>query len=92
MTTLIPPSGSPFIMPTTDLPPAPPESREPEKLGPTESWVRAVTCPACGSVSVLRKTWRVGSPFAWWQCQEDGCGYMWKMPYLAGTGARARVV
>lgn len=86
-----PPSGE-FTMPADELPPAPPESRDPEKLGPTRIQVTAVCCPACSSVSVLRKTWRVGKPFAWWQCQEDGCGHMWKEPYLVGTSDRARVV
>lgn len=92
MTPLTPPSGNPFTMPSTELPPAPPETRDPERLGSTRIQVTAVCCPVCFSVSVLRKTWRVGHPWAWWQCQEDGCGQMWREPYLVGTQQRARVV
>ena len=92
MTTSVLPFGSHFHMPSTDLPEAPPESRDPERIGKTRAQVTVVCCPACGSVSALRKTWRVGDVFAWWQCQEEGCRHMWKEAYLVGTNQRARLV
>jgi hypothetical protein len=91
MTTSTPPSGDPFTMPTAELPPAPRETRDPERLGSTRTQVTAICCPACSSVHVLRRSSRTGQPFAWWQCQEDGCGYMWKEPFLVGRGTRASI-
>jgi ribosomal protein L37AE/L43A len=90
MTISAPPSGD-FVMPTMELPPAPPESRDPERRGASRTQITAVCCPSCGSVHVLRRSSRVGQPFAWWRCQEDGCGYMWKEPFMVGRSNRASI-
>ena len=78
-------------MPVDDLPPAPPESRDPERIGPTRTQITVVCCPACASTHVLRRSSSTGRPFAWWQCQEDGCEFMWREPFMAGRGHRAAV-
>ncbi len=91
MTTLAPPSGSPFFIPVDDLPEPPPESRAPVWPGASRTQITAVCCPSCKSVHVLRRSSRTGQPFAWWQCQEDGCGYMWKEPFMVGRSNRASI-
>ena len=84
------PSGN-FLIPRTQLPAPPRESRDPEKFGTSRRQITVVCCRACLSVHVLRRTSRTGKPYAWWQCQEAGCEYMWKEPFLVGRGSRASV-
>lgn len=81
-----------FMMPTSPLPEAPPDTRDPEKVGVARVTVVAVCCPACSSLHVLRRSWRMGKPYAWWQCQEDPCQFMWREALLIGTAGRAAVV
>jgi hypothetical protein len=78
-------------MPTDPLPDPPPETREPVKLGPTRATVAVVCCPACGSLHAVRRNSSTGKPFAWWTCNEEGCGYWWKEPFMLGRQGRAAI-
>jgi hypothetical protein len=84
------PSGD-FSWPADDLPPAPAERRDPERPGPSRCQITAVCCPACKSLHVLRRSSYTGKPYAWWQCQEEECGFMWKEPFMVGRKNRASI-
>lgn len=89
--TMTPPCGD-FTMPTAELPAPPAQSRDPVAPGKNRGTVVVVLCPACHSHYVGRRSSRVGAPFAWYRCMEEGCGYMWKEPFLLGLGAHRAVV
>ncbi len=80
-----------FTMPTDDLPEPPPETREPVRFGPARTQITAICCPACGSLSVIRRHSKTGMPFAYFACQDDGCGHWWREPFMVGRSGRALI-
>jgi hypothetical protein len=76
-------SGMPcgdFLMPSEDLPPAPPETRDPVHVPVRYQAGDQMHCPACNGVHIGRRSWQTGKPVVWWACKDDACGFWWKVP------------
>jgi hypothetical protein len=69
-----------FIMPTEDLPPPPPQVRDPVPIVRPYLAGDQVRCPSCGGAHVKRRSWITGKPFVWWACLDSSCGFWWKAP------------
>ena len=74
------PQSGEFSPSLGELPPAPPEVRDPEPAKVRYVSGDQIRCPACNGAHIGRRSWISGRPIVWWSCKDEACGYWWKVP------------